>query len=358
VVHDASPAALDPLLVPFVHAPTDESAAQALAALVETQATPLVRQVVRRHLSVRRGEGDAADDVAHTALACLTRQLWQIRRGDAEPIASLGGYVAQVAANACHAWLRERRPQRARLQQRIRYVLRHHAQLALWTNERDGWVCGRGEWRNGAGALDALEAAEWRGRLTIPSGAAGGSEAARLVALVEAIVETLGRPARLEDVVTLAADALGIDDTPLEPASADDLLAAPQAVDALESREAPVDHRLAHAQFLARAWKEIVELPLRQRTALLLNLTGPDGGDLLSLVPVTGVASWADIATLLALPLGRIRELAAALPHDDHAIAGLLGVTRRQVINLRKCARERLARRLGFTRGTRKEGGL
>jgi hypothetical protein len=218
-------------------------------------------------------------------------------------------------------------------------------------------VCGRAAWRDRAGAIGAVEATQWRGRLAIPSQAAGASEATRLVALVEAIVDSLGEPARLEDVVTLAADALGIDDAPLEPASADDLVAAPQAIDALESREAAVDDRLVSAEFLTRAWREIVELPLRQRTALLLNLTGPDGGDLLSLVPVTGVASWADIATLLALPLVRMRELAAALPHDDHAIAGLLGVTRRQVINLRKCARERLARRLGFTRGARKEGG-
>jgi hypothetical protein len=37
------------------------------------------------------------------------------------------------------------------------------------------------------------------------------------------------------------------------------------------------------------------------------------------------------------------------LPLDDATIAGLLGLTRQQVINLRKSARERLARRLkGF----------
>ena len=33
------------------------------------------------------------------------------------------------------------------------------------------------------------------------------------------------------------------------------------------------------------------------------------------------------------------------LPFDDNTIAALLGATRQQVINLRKCARERLRRR-------------
>ena len=37
------------------------------------------------------------------------------------------------------------------------------------------------------------------------------------------------------------------------------------------------------------------------------------------------------------------------LPLDDASIAELLNITRQQVINLRKCARERLARRMKAT---------
>jgi hypothetical protein len=325
--------------------------------LVDAHVTPLVRQVVRRHLgrpSTR--DAEAIDDVGQRALLRLTRQLWQVRQGDAEPIAGLAAYVAQTSTNACHEWLRERYPQRARLQQRVRYVLRHHPRLALWTGRGDGWICGRVEQQTSERILSAAEAAAWRGRLAVPDAARAGNDAARLVALVEAIVDGLAAPARLEDVVTLAADALGIDDTPIESHVSDEESAPAQIVDRLRAPAASADDRLVSADFLGRAWKEIVLLPVRQRTALLLNLTGPDGGDLLSLVPMTGLASWTDIANLLALPLERMRELAAMLPRDDHAIAGLLGVTRRQVINLRKCARERLARRLGLARGARREG--
>jgi DNA-directed RNA polymerase specialized sigma24 family protein len=357
-VHASQSPSLDPLLTPFVRAATDAEAHDALSTLFDAHVAPLVRPVVRRHLGRQSGnDADVTDDVAQRTLLRLTRQLWQVRQGQAEAIGGLAAYVAQTSANACHEWLRERYPQRARLQQRIRYILRHHASLALWSHESDGWVCGLGEQqRTGARVLSAAEAAVWRGRLAVPETARAGNDAARLVALVEAIVDGLGQPARLEDVVTLAVDALGIDDTPIEPRASDDESTSLPVVETLAAPAPSVDDRLVHAEFLANAWKEIVLLPLRQRTALLLNLTGPDGGDVLSLVPVTGLASWGDIAGLLALPMARMRELAAALPRDDNTIAGLLGVTRRQVINLRKCARERLARRLGLARGARREG--
>jgi DNA-directed RNA polymerase specialized sigma24 family protein len=371
-VHATQSPALDPLLTPFVRAATDAEAHDALSTLFDAHVAPLVRQVVRRHLGRQSGnDADVTDDVAQRTLLRLTRQLWQVRQGQAEAIGGMNAYVAQASANACHEWLRERYPQRARLQQRIRYILRHHASLALWAREGDGWVCGRAEQQTsaqqtsgqqagtqqaGARVLSAAEVAMWRGRLAVPETARAGSDAARLVALVEAIIDGLGQPARLEDVVTLAVDALGIDDTPIEPRAFDDESTSSPVVETLAAPAPSVDDRLVHAEFLASAWKEIVLLPLRQRTALLLNLTSPDGGDLLSLVPVTGLASWGDIAGLLALPMARMRELAAGLPRDDNAIAGLLGVTRRQVINLRKCARERLARRLGLARGTRREG--
>jgi len=48
-----------------------------------------------------------------------------------------------------------------------------------------------------------------------------------------------------------------------------------------------------------------------------------------------------------------LAELWNSLPLDDHAIAARLGITRQQVINLRRAARERLARRLGTGENSR-----
>jgi hypothetical protein len=101
--------------------------------------------------------------------------------------------------------------------------------------------------------------------------------------------------------------------------------------------------------FLERLWQELRELPRAQRVALLLNLREADGGGCLALFPATGVATLRQIADALELSAERFAELWPQLPLDDATIAGLLKLKRQQVINLRKSARERLARRLkGF----------
>lgn len=91
---------------------------------------------------------------------------------------------------------------------------------------------------------------------------------------------------------------------------------------------------------------EIRELPRAQRVALLLNLRDTQQSDALMLLPLTGVAGLAEMAEVFELPLSEVSELWNRLPLDDLSIAQLLGVTRQQVINLRKSARQRLARRM------------
>jgi DNA-directed RNA polymerase specialized sigma24 family protein len=349
---------LDPLLAPFVAAPTDDAARPLLAAIV-AEAAPVVRQVVRRHVTSRdAGATSDREDVEHTVLARLTQQLWRQRLGTDDPIGNVAAYVARAAVNACHERLRARRPQRARLHAQLRYVFRHHATLALWEGRDGGAVCGQASWRerDPEQVLPWSAVAEWRGRIAVPPGL--GAEAVRIVRLAEALVASLGAPARLEDVVTLAVDALGIADDPVEPMlTASGEFVSPLSGAGVAAGTRPADEQLDQQRFLGQVWAEIRELPLRQRTALLLNLSGPSSQDVLSLLPATGVATWTEIAATLGIDADRLRALVPGLPHDDHTIADLLQVTRRQVINLRKCARERLARRLGFARGEREGGG-
>ena len=86
-------------------------------------------------------------------------------------------------------------------------------------------------------------------------------------------------------------------------------------------------------------------LPLRQRRALLLNLRDETGAGAIELFPMTGVASIRRIADALELDYTGFAELWPSLPLDDRDIAARLGLDRQQVINLRKSARARLARR-------------
>jgi len=93
-------------------------------------------------------------------------------------------------------------------------------------------------------------------------------------------------------------------------------------------------------------WVELRELPVNQRHAVLLALDG------IEQMPACGVASVRELAAALELPLAEFAGLWSGLPLADAAIAARLRLTRQQVINLRKSARERLSRRLAPKWGT------
>ena len=172
----------------------------------------------------------------------------------------------------------------------------------------------------------------------------GGAE---LVELVPDLLAALGGPCRFEDLVELVADALGIvDQRPAAPLAED----RSDPVDRLADERAGPERELLAREALARTWRELRELPPRQRVALLLSLRDEGGTAMAPFFPLTGVATLAELAEALSLGPAELGGLLPGLPKDDYWIAGHLGLTRRQVINLRKCARERLARRLGVDR--------
>jgi len=78
-----------------------------------------------------------------------------------------------------------------------------------------------------------------------------------------------------------------------------------------------------------------------------MNLRAGDATPALTMLPLTGIASIREIAETLEIATEEFARLWNLLPLDDLAIADLLGITRQQVINLRKSARERLTRRVG-----------
>lgn len=103
---------------------------------------------------------------------------------------------------------------------------------------------------------------------------------------------------------------------------------------------------------LQQLWVEICQLSRRQRVALLFNLRNPRGINVITLVPATGLTKFEQIAGALEITPKQFEAIWARLPIDDLSIAEYLGATRQQVINLRKNARERLARRMKTIRET------
>jgi DNA-directed RNA polymerase specialized sigma24 family protein len=307
----------DPRLRQLVVAATDGERTGAIEELVTAHARPLAEQVVARH---RRSEPLSStadvDDIVSTVLLRLVRRLQAVPFAWDAAIERLDDFVATLAYHAVYDFLRRRFPARRRLKSRLRYLLTHDARFALWTVD-DEVRCGL---------------AEWRGSTAVAAGVDVTEHATESAAAVEAIFRQAGQPLRLETLVTIAAEAWQITDRP-EPVASDD---APSPLAAMENR-----------QFLETLWAEIGQLRPLQRAALLLNLRDAEGGNATALLVMLGIASLEEIAAAASLTPARMQELWDELPLDDLTIASMLGVTRQQVINLRRSARERLGRRFG-----------
>lgn len=334
---------MDPQLRLFLDAPNDAAAASALDALIGGPLSVVIADTVRRELGGSFKGADHIEDVVAEVRLRLVRKLMRLRSGDHEPddevdIANLAGYASVTATRACYAFLRRQFPERTRFRNRVRYVLTHQPRIRFEAGGDGVWratlLGARPAPNPGAAAAFMEDPARWMHEARI-------SSAQPLPALISAVLDRLDRPVEFDRLVNALVVALGIsesavsraadpDDSRNEPADP-----APAITDVLEQRET-----------LEGVWREIVELPPRQRAALLLNLRDPEGGAVLQMLPATGVVSVSSIAAALEITAVELAELWQRLPLDDLSIATQLGLTRQQVINLRKSARARLARRL------------
>jgi DNA-directed RNA polymerase specialized sigma24 family protein len=332
------PGEADPLLAPFLAATEHDAARDRLGELLEAHASSLVRAVLRGQLAAARmSQGEDPEDVHAAVLLRLAEHLWSLRADPSSaPIGDFKAYVATVAHNASHAFLRRRYPERTRLRNRVRYVLGHHPALALWEGTGRGWVGGLSAWRGRPAPPESAEALRsLRGRV---SGAA-----LPFPDLVLSLVRRVEMPCALDDLVAVLADVLGVSDSAGRE-EAGGLEGVPQ--DRVVDAEPTPDQTAERRDHLGSLWAEIRQLPARQRAALLLNLRDAGGADMIALFPATGTASQAELARALDMEPAELEEVWHELPKDDDWIAARLGATRRQVINFRKCARERLARRM------------
>jgi hypothetical protein len=347
----------DALLHQYLNEEDSAIAQTCLQRLMLEFVEPLVREITRYKSrtncnSYSSNEAQDEEDVRSEAVLGLISRLQDLRNSGARaPIENFRGYVAATTYNAYHKYVRMKYPARWRLKNRIRYLLHHGRGFTIWQDEDQEHLCGLAKWGRSQSDNNAGRGHDQASVDAFLNGLAPGEDVAvmKLAELVKALLDWLGRPVLIDDLVDIVADLQGIRD--LQPAAVlygeweqedsgvnvCDLLASPA-----EDMVARMDDR----SNMERLWMEICELPQRQRVALLLNLRDTQGRDALILFTYTGIASLRRIAQSLELPIEEFAAIWNKLPLEDAAIASLLGSTRQQVINLRKSARERLARRM------------
>jgi len=318
----------DRALAPLLSAADDAARRHEVERLIVTRARPIIERVIRRYAGaewmVRAAD---ADDIASTAILRLLRRFDALADAGGEPIGDLEDYVATLTYHTIYDFLRQRHPERMRLRNRVRYLLTHDSRFALWEH-RGTTLCGSSEWR---GRTDFAVAVE----LTVESASMQMVNDRAPAEALRAVFTHIGRPVVFATLMNVMVSLWrGAGAAPGGAAPADE-----------QRFDDPVD-ALSARQTMSRLWWEVRQLPVRQRAALLLNLRDTAGGNAVALIPLTGVATFDELASSLEMTAPALAELWSELPLPDLRIAELFGITRQQVINLRQAARERLSRRM------------
>lgn len=336
---------VDDLLLPFLKE-TDERAEEALlSGLIAEHVEPTVKKVLAYKLrsyvngAVGGFRNPDAEEVYHDIHVLLLRRLRDLKgTPSGRPISNLRSYVATMARNACDEYLRRKYPQRRYLKDKIRYHLTTRDEFDVWEDGEGGWLSGLKVWRRERAPQTGTD---FPGEL---DSCFEHTDARRLKLheLLAQVFRASGRPLDLEVLTAFVARALGVEDKPFESFDEGERPLSEHLINAAAGPDVLMEYR----QLLERLWHEIRQLPRRQRVVLLLNLRNPRGVNVITLLPATRVANVEQIAEALEMPPEQFERFWPELPMDDLRIAEYLGATRQQVINLRKNARDRLARRM------------
>jgi hypothetical protein len=349
----ALPQAADALLRSFLNA-TDEAESQALLTrLISEYAEPIIKEILEYKLHVHFKYSqygsqlqDAEDVRSEVVLRLLKRLRDEKKPGARKDIRDVCAYVAVTTFHTYYEHLRKKHLQRWRLKDKLRHFLTRRKDFLIWKREKNQWLC----WMADGSHLKhkthvALTEPSWDGNQPAPAiFSIENAERLELAELLRAILERAGRPVSLDVLVDTVAELRGDQSLPEQP---EILATAAEAwyerpLDPSRFQEREVSLRL----YLQRLWTEICQLPLKQRQALLLNLKDGQRRSHIALLPLTGTATIRQIAETLGIADEQFATLWNLLPLDDETIAQRLCITRQQVINLRKSARERLARRM------------
>ena len=342
---------IDPLLLPFLESRDEREEASLLVRLITEQADPVIRRILGYKLQCYAAQNKTGlqtpdvEELYSDIHLYLLKRLRQLKEEPSDkPVSNLRGYIATIARHSCDEYLRRKYPRRRQLKDKVRYCLTNNPEFALWEAADLGLTGGLAGWKQKSAAHFTYLNAQPKGdgeelyAKLRPIDANG----LPLPHLLRVIFEASGGPLELDYLTGLIARLWNIEDRPAESFDAYDNLPAGGLGDAVTSADTIIEYH----QILQQLWIEICQLSRPQRVALLLNLRNPQGINIITLFPATRVATFEQLAAALDIPAKSFEELWAALPMDDLRIAQYLGITRQQVVNLRRSARDRLARRI------------
>ena len=338
-------------LLPFLKALNDAESEERLAFIVE-EIAPTIGNIIKSKLRVSlnindnsRPNQDALEIIGdvQAALVSHLRNL-KSQNGEAD-ITDFKSYAATIAFNACHQYLRQKYPVRTQLKYKLRYLLTHQQNFALWQHDEGEFVCGFRKWQFEAkeppSSIPNLENLK-KSLASKVSRNKGTSDRVFYTELLSKIFDQIKAPVNFDILVSFIIELLGIKEK-TEVSETEDEKGNNYYEQIADNRQR-LPEEFERRERLVKLWGEICLLPLRHRAALLLNLKDKGGECVITYLPLLRIATIAQIAKTLDFKPEDFAAVWNDLPWDDLKIAEHLGVTRQQVINLRQSARARLLR--------------
>ena len=310
-----------------------------------------IHRIVQRLNALRKQEIDAA-----LAAADRSRSEPSGRHGAAAPDAEIRdfpAFVRMAARQAFSTYLNEKRPERKRLYWRVRYLLKHAEQLSTWQSPAGITLCGLSKWwgevpADRSARLELLrddpEAAVQQALLDF------GPYQENLAPMVGALMLWVGGPMELETLVDALSRIFGLQYDAVSLEGMAGTADQPWRTLRWTSAAAPacdIETVLQQRAFLADKWSDIRKLPLLKRRALLLS--GRDDRDecVAVLLHTLEIATYREIAEVLALSWEEFTRLWSDLPLADSHIAVIAGTSPGNVRVQRWEARKLLSARRG-----------
>jgi DNA-directed RNA polymerase specialized sigma24 family protein len=197
----AAHAELDSLAERCVQATDAVEADHLLGRLLFEYCAPLIRAIAGARLRASTNMAQDLEDVCGDALLELVAKVEDVRSGTAQAIESFSRYTAVVAYHACHDYFRRKFPERHRLKNRLRYLLKPERGFDLWETEGGEWICGLRTWRDAGMPVSSAPQAPTQGvgRMSPPD-------------LLAAIFKNTGAPVEFDALVNFMADLWRVKD--------------------------------------------------------------------------------------------------------------------------------------------------
>jgi len=220
--------------------------------------------------------------------------------------------------------------------------LAHDPDFAIWEGTGRQRICGLAQWRGQERLVNCgwINEARMNTDWCIQRGPADD-----VIDLLRAVFTSAKAPILLEDLVSLVAGILRIAVCP------DGNEVQLEYVKPAQLPAGYIDpvYKQCQRECVNLLWNEIVQLPVRQRVAVLLAARDDGHSSVILIFSEICIASIREIAQAVGMSANEFAQTLPKLPLDDNAIGKHLGVDRRRVMTYRLSARRRLVRRMKST---------